>query len=308
MHNVAIHLGLHKTATTTLQHQLFPQCEDIELFITHRPELRSFIDLCARKDPLYFDPEQARSLLLPKFRTDALNLISNESLSGPPYAGLIEFGLDHRKPVIQNLCKALPQAKAFIVLRRQDKLAKSLYRQYLKAGGTRRVQRFYGFDERPEPGLMSLDRFYFKPYLDFLRAEFTDGLLVLTFEDFVRDSKSFLAKLADFLGVQFPEIELKRENATTLGPFGLELSRLLNHGFRNLCNPGGMLPGPTVDQFGKQQSKSPVELFFDWYPGKGKKGDSKVDYIYLDILDRVKEDNRKHDKEYDLGLAEHGYY
>lgn len=307
---VAIHLGLHKTASGTMQRQLFPACEELNLLTSLTPQVRQFVFSVARKDPMHFDAAAARELLSGCWASDKLNLISNESLSGPPYSGLAEFGLDHRSPILTNLGAAYPEARVFVVLRRQDKLAKSLYRQYLKVGGTKKIQRFYGVDNRQEPGLMATDRFCFSPWLAALDAQFPAGVLLLTFEEFVADRPSFLSKLSTFLEVTIPDMELVSENATTLGPFGLEATRVLNHLFRNLANPGGMLPGPKVNTKTGRGRKSPVELIHDFYPsalGANKKT-GIIDTVSEALFDRVRADNQLLDERYALDLKRWGYY
>lgn len=304
-----VHLGLHKTGTTTLQHQLFPACPDIRLLTTLDDDVRRFVHSVTRSDPLFFDADAARSLLESRMSADRLNVLSNESLSGPPYAGAIEGGLDHRYPVLMNLSAALPEARAIIVLRRQDRLARSFYRQYLKSGGTRRVRRFFGLHQGDKPPLMSLDRFRFLPYIDALKRAFPNGVLVLAFEQFVEDREAYLGAIADFLGVTLPQIELTRENATKLGPVGMEVTRLLNHLFRNLLNPAGVLPGVPVRRFGRWRIVSPVEFIHDYMPDFGKRSEGgQLAEVGAEILDRVRADNQRLCEVHGLDFQRYGYW
>ena len=103
MPEVFLHLGLHKTATSTLQGQFFPACPDLKFFTTIVPEMKVFVELVTRKDPIYFDADSVREVIYPIFSKQKVNLLSNESFSGPPYAGGFEYGLDHRSSVISNL-------------------------------------------------------------------------------------------------------------------------------------------------------------------------------------------------------------
>ena len=222
MSNVILHIGLHKTATGTLQRQYFPACEHLRLFTTLEPEMKLFVHYVTRCDPIYFSGQKALSYLESALDSQNPNLLSNESFSGPPYAGVIEGGLDHRSPILANLSTVFPDAKVIIVIRRQDSLARSFYRQYLKSGGTRTIKRFYGLGETDHPPLMSLDRFKYYPYVKALANSFPAGVLILTFEEFVQDQNSFLTKLTDFIGIKPPDIELKKENTTTLGPLESE--------------------------------------------------------------------------------------
>ena len=305
MPEVFLHLGLHKTATGTLQRQFFPACSDLDVFTTIVPEMKVFVELVTRKDPIYFDAENVRKVICPILSKQKANLLSNESFSGPPYAGGFEYGLDHRSSVISNLKAVFPNAKIILVLRRQDALARSLYRQYLKSGGTRSVRRFYGMDGP----IMSIDRFFYSPYVDAVKALFPAGVLLLAFEEFVEDQAAFLRKLTDFIGIKFPSILLRKENATRLGPFGMEISRVLNHLFRSYLNPGGILPGVPVFEHGGRRLISPVEILHDKWPGKGGRSEkSDVFTTARDIFEMVREDNRVLDSKNELGLDRYGYY
>jgi len=304
-----LHMGLHKTATGALQRQFFPACGDCRLLTAARPGVRRLVDLVTRKDPLYFDPGEARRVIDPELDPDRPNLLSNESFSGPPYAGVIEAGLDHRGPVLENLRACFPEARVVLVLRRQDDLARSLYRQYLKAGGTRDVRRFYGLRQEVGRPLMSLDRFRFSRYIEAVKRSFPAGVLVLAYEQFVADQAAFLHRLTRFIGVDDPGVVLRSENATRLGPAGMEVSRLLNHLFRSNLNQGGALPSPRQRlPGGGYRRMRPVALLHDKWPGRVSRGHGALFEVGREILEMVREDNVRLDRAHDLGLSAYGYY
>jgi hypothetical protein len=307
MADFVCHLGLHKTASGTLQRQFFPACDGLNLLTTLDPAVRQFVHTVTRKDPLYFDPRQALEMLAGRVRNSQVNLLSNESLSGPPYAGLSEGGLDHRSPVLQNLKAALPGARAVLVLRRQDSLARSLYRQYLKRGGTARVQQFFGSSAAHQP-MMSADRFCFSPYVRCVFDSFGARVLVLTFEEFLRDQGSFLERLCHFIGVRRPEMKLEPENVTRMGPAGMEVTRLLNFAFRGELSQG-IVPRLPVRRRGQWRRVSTVELIHDYWPGRPRADQySTLNRVTTEIWERYQEDNRRLDQEYRLGLGNFGYY
>ena len=303
---IVCHIGLHKTATGTLQRQFFPACRELQLFTTLQPHTRDFIHRITRCDPAYFNADEAGALLKPYLSVDSVNLISNESLSGPPYAGVIEHGLDHRTPVLQNLQSVYPDARVVIVLRRQDGLARSLYRQYLKRGGTARIDKFYGVGSDRRPALMPLDRFKYSNYIDTLKSMFPSGVQVMLFEEFVADKTHFLERLCDFIGVPMPAVDLTSENASRLGPVAMEVSRWMNFVFRSMLNRGP-LPQIPRKQFGRWTFVSPIEYLHDYWPGNGKAG-KRVNEVCATILDSVRTDNRTVDERNALGMSGHGYY
>ena len=308
MQQVICHIGLHKTASTSLQRQFLPACKHLHLLTTLDPKVRRLIHDITRQDPLYFDMDQARALVETCLSSTKVNLLSNESLSGPPYAGVVEWGLDHRSPVLSNLKSTLPNASIILVLRRQDTLARSLYRQYIKRGGTATVKRFFGLDGSDRPGLMSTDRFHFSPFLRCLFETFDRRVLVLTYEQFVQDQELFLTRFCEFIGVDRPDIEIKRENATRLGYRGMEVTRYLNFLMNSMLNHG-VLPRLPLYRDGRWVRISIMELVHDHWPGRPNSGRvTPLQTAGDTILEMYREDNRMIDQEFGLGLDKFGYY
>ena len=309
MHNIVLHIGLHKTATGTLQRQFFPACSDLNLLTTQVPEMRKFVHYVTRRDPIYFNPTNAIEILSRLLDQKRPNMLSNESFSGPPYAGAIEGGLDHRSPVLSNLKTVFPKARVILVLRRQDAIVKSFYREYLKSGGTRRITRFYGYEGLNKPALMSIDRFNYYPYVDEVMKLFPSNVLILAFEEFVQRQQEFLKKLTDFIGIELPNIELRKENATSLGSVGMEITRILNHVFRSMLNPAGLIPGYKTNRHGINSRASPIQIIHDRWPGKANKiREGDIFNISKGIFEEMKVYNKEMDEKYRLGLDNYKYY
>ena len=304
--NVVFHIGLHKTASGTLQRQFFPACKNVNTLTTSQDETRAFIRAITKTDPAYFDGHQAAELLSPVMRDNQVNLISNESISGPPYAGVVERELDHRSAILENVRNTFPDSRIVIVLRRQDALARSMYRQYVKRGGTARISTFYGFDMDDGVGMFSRNRFRYLPYIQLLNKLFPERVLVLLFEEFVKDKPAFLRRLCEFIGTDVPELTMHAENASTLGPFGMEATRLANYFFQSMLNRGP-IPQIPRKQFGRWKRVSPIELLHDYWPGKGKPG-KRISDLCDRVLDEVRDDNRSLDREFGPGLSRFDYY
>lgn len=306
---VFLHLGLHKTATTTLQQQLFPHIPNLLYLGVQQPHVRHFIDRTTKQDPIYFDFQQAAALLQ-IHQEDKTILLSAESFSGPPFSGEREWGLDHRKSVLDNLHAVFPQAGVILVLRRQDGYAVSMYRQYLKFGGTQSMKRFFGLDtEGDRFGLFSLDRLDYLPYVRYLHDLFSGRVQVLLFEDFVRNPDFFFGKLEGFMEMPLPRPPLGKTNATRLGPAGLEITRRLNYLFRSIHNPGGLVAGLPALRNGKFAWVNPMPLIHDRWPGKGRlPQESAIQRLAKTLLERNMESNQLLDQSYSLGMERHGYY
>jgi hypothetical protein len=309
MVDVVFHLGLHKTASGTLQRQIFPRCKELRLFTIKEPAFNRFYRMVAFTDPTYFYPAKAKSLLEPYLHINKPNILSNEAFSGPLYAGIAEYGLDHRTPILDNLVRVYPQARAILIIRRQDTLSVSLYRQYLKAGGTRSIYRFFGHDSYKGFGIFPKDRFDFLPYVEKLNQFFPRGVFVLPFEDLVKSKEVFLKKMEKFIGVSFSRFELHKENVTSLSPFGLEVSRILNYFFRSYLNPAGFIPGVPYKENGKLYFRSPITYLHDHWRWKGnKEKKSHILDVGKEIFISVQESNKILDEKYNLNLKSHGYY
>lgn len=305
MTDIIIHMGLHKTATTTLQQQFFSHFDQIN-YINKSPKITRFVNAVSKQDPIYFNPSEALGHLEGAIDETRVNLLSRESFSGPPYAGVIEQGLDHRHSIIKNLSAAFPDGKVVLVLRRQDSLARSFYRQYIKFGGTESVERFFGFDDSGV-ALFSRDRFMFTAYVDALMDHFEGRVLLLLFEDFVAEPTEFFETLADFMGVKNKQIEIHQSNATRFGDTGLEVCRRLNCLFRAQLNPGGIIPGVPVLGANGIKMINPMKWVHDHWPIKGGSKGAITKTSQL-ILDAAKQDNRQLEQKYKLDLEKHGYY
>ncbi|MEM7208545.1 MAG: sulfotransferase [Pseudomonadota bacterium] len=311
-HRVFVHMGLHKTATSALQQHYFNTLDKINFLTTRHPDSEILLKAILRDDPINLDSKLIRSSFDKLMATDKANLISNEALSGPPFSGLVEGGYDHRSSVLSNLSNVLPDARIILVLRRQDRYAGSLYRQYVKSGGTRDIERYYGYNQS-RPACFNRNRFDFRTYIQHITETFgRDRVLVLLYEDFVSDLPGFLSNMSDFVGIDFPVKTIKRENKTSFGSFGINVTRYMNFIIRNLVNPGAPLPGiPIKYRKGrgfKLENLSPVELIHDhWKWGSGGKNSMRYDSVLERILDEQREGNRQLSLEYNLDLERYGY-
>lgn len=305
MTDLFVHIGLHKTGTTTLQEHVWPRVSEINLLTTRLSPVQAAIWDITRTDPLYFNPEKTRALLGTVLDSARVNLLSNESLSGPPFAGAVEWGLDNRSAVTRNLQAALPNAKVLIVIRRQDELALSMYRQYVKSGGTRSAKRFFGKDAKG-PAIFSRDRFHYLPFLRDLQARFPKALTVLVYEQMRENYEEFVKTMNAALGTSWTAPEVTYVNATRLGWSGLLVTRALNHLFRNHLNRG-ILPGIPLIRNGRLQVTSPVAILHDHWPIPNR-GKGPLDRIAQELLDECRAENAIMAEEFALPIQRFGYY
>lgn len=157
-----IHIGLHKTGSTSLQKGYFPEFENLTY-------LKSF-DL---------------KLFTNKWENSEF-LISSEGLTGIPWNKKWISGIkndynwiDSFKLTILNLKTIFPNAHLIIVFRKHGDLLISLYKQYLHEGGVLNFDEFYGETN----GVITDKDINFKYRISFLKEHF-DQVDILSFEKF----------------------------------------------------------------------------------------------------------------------------
>jgi hypothetical protein len=93
-----------------------------------------------------------------------------------------------------------------------------------------------------------------------------------------------------------------------MGPVGMEVTRLLNFAFRGTLNQG-VVPRLPVFSRGQWKLVSAVELIHDYWPGRpSSHRNSAFNQKTSEIWHLYREDNRRLDEEYRLGLGDYDYY
>ena len=266
--------------------------------------VRAYVDSVIASDPIYH-AEEPRVALAPLLSNDGLNVLSSEALSGPAWVGVAQRGIDHRSPILQNLQQDFPHARFLLVVRRQDHYARSMYRQYIKTGGTQSLRRFFGEGTTP---LFSADRFRYAPYVERIRSMFDNRLDVVPFELLRNEPKRFLAAIGRVLDVTPPTLPATRSNATRMGSRGLTICRWLNHAFRGPLNPDAPLPGIPLRRGGKLGWHNPSNLLQDHWPAKRVRYSAADEAFYARLLADCAQDNRRLQAHVDEDLGELGYF
>lgn len=173
--NIIIHLGLHKTATTFLQKEIFPKLEGVKFF-----------DLS--------NTEKNVSVLTIELDKNKINLISNEELSGRPY----KMSAKQRDILLKNLKKVYPNAKIIIGLREKDEWIESLYKQYIKMKPTGTRSYF----------MEHFDKAYLdhESYVDLIKSLF-DDVYIYHYEKLKSKPNEFVDGICKFIGVETPKWE-----------------------------------------------------------------------------------------------------
>jgi hypothetical protein len=217
-----VHIGLAKTATTTLQNHVFTRQQRFrylgKIANGYSDVLMSeLVARVMRQDSLAYDAITAQSLLdtlrLHDERCGDLRplLLSDEGLSGEARAD--------RALIAERLHRLFMPARILIVLRAQPRLLASLYLNWVKSSGERWLPfgdwlaEYYGkpWPERPRIGL-DYDGLV-RTYEDLFGS---DNVVVLPFEWIAQKPTVFARALNELLGMTVDDIEAQlagsREN------------------------------------------------------------------------------------------------
>jgi hypothetical protein len=234
--SVLIHIGYHKTGTNWLQRQLFSDPATGYRWLGKRPvthPVRRFV-----KDGSFeFDPVSVRAALEPMIaeaeRDELLPVISLERLSG----SLVSGGHDSEQ-IADRLHEVFPDGRILVVVREQRSFLLTTYKGYVLQGGAASVAQFLDpprsrgrrvpwFDE----GYLEYDRL-----VGYYRSLFgAEQVLALPFDEFVRDGRAYVTRIADFAGRPIATHVLDRlpyghrEKVRTASAGTLAVVRRLNH-------------------------------------------------------------------------------
>jgi hypothetical protein len=198
---VILHIGYHKTATSWLQRQVFANplspLRTIGKLGDDHP-IRQLV----RARPLDFDAAAHRArieaLVRPILDESLVPVISWERLSGHAVSG----GYDS-KELADRLHAVFPEGKVLAVIREQRAVILSSYKQYVMGGGRAPVEDFLEPPGSRNMRLPAFDlRFYeYEHLLGHYQSLFgRDAVLVLTFDQFIREPAAFVSAICAFAG------------------------------------------------------------------------------------------------------------
>ena len=205
MKTIYLHVGMPKTATTFLQARCFPYFKGLRY---QDKDLKELVDRIIYTNPIFLDlkrtKQEADGLL--RAMDEESQLISQERLFG----NMLRNYYDN--VYIAGCLKVVfPNAKLIIIIRRQDELAESIYKQSLQSCHHQRINSFLNYRNRTfedscdQLGLPNLDvkqidlHRYVQNYVEHFGR---DNVCVLPYELLRHDQRAFLEKLAAALDVE----------------------------------------------------------------------------------------------------------
>jgi Sulfotransferase family len=253
-----VHIGYHKTGTNWLQEEVFADPGTGYRWLGKRP-LSHPVHRLVRDRPLEFDAAELRAEFEPLVRAadDAglLPVVSFPRLSGHAFSG----GYDSQE-LADRLAAVFPDARVLIVIREQRSMIVSAYKQYVPAGGVCTIEHFLAADpESRRVPRFDFGHFAYDRLIRYYHSLFgRESVLVLPYEQLVRDGRGFVGTIGEFAGRAIPDEVLdalpygKRSNRAQ-SAFAVELSRPLNlFGGRSDLNPEPILQSKLLFSLAKQ--------------------------------------------------------
>ncbi|WP_170359594.1 sulfotransferase [Ruegeria arenilitoris] len=250
---VLVHIGYHKTATSSLQQQLF-SAPDAPFATPHGDRKYILSNRIVLPQPMTYDPAETRemyeSFLKKSQDSGQVPVFSHERFSGYPASGGFDSTI-----IADRLQRTFPDAYILVVFREQLSSILSMYSQYITDGGHGSLKTYLS---EPEPNLrrapMFSEEFYrYHRLFKFYQDKFgKDRVLGLAYEQFISEPDSFVETLCNFVGVEHKKREFEVTNEKRSECFQI-LQRFVNFTLSdNQLSKGALLPFPNATRrFGK---------------------------------------------------------
>lgn len=197
-----IHVGIEKTATTTLQEFLFARHREISyLGRPYGQKLGELVAAVYRDDSIFFDAKKWDAVAraeLNRIRPEGKVVVLSEEFLASWITR--DLGL-----TATRLRKLFGPAKIIITIRRQTDLLASLYADTIK------MRRYQTFESWLEDGLCGekgriLARYDFESLARYYESEFGEGNVgIFVFEELVGNVEGFARRISAFLGIDHKE-------------------------------------------------------------------------------------------------------
>ena len=162
MNNLYFHVGISKTGSTFLQHNVFPKLEGIHYFPTNQSK---------KYKPLVQRSYHSQILLSREFDRQM-------------------------EREVKKWAADFPSTKSILVLRRQDGWVASQYRRFTKNGFGLTFKEF--IDIENDNGYWERDNLNFYNYIEILEHYFDHKPLVLMYDELRNSPETFIQKLANY--------------------------------------------------------------------------------------------------------------
>jgi hypothetical protein len=224
-----VHIGFPKSASTSLQNFYFathPDCYHMGLgyeskgnrYIDEGVEMVSEIDVRMKKQWLY-DPELSLSRLQPHFDAAAEQGKKAVGMSNEFLSFTIGNEVDPVEKAVRLRGLFGPDAVVVIIIREQFSILKSLYLEMLKGGYRGTYRKFLEYTLLYQVRSWAVDFCYDKVFETYAGLFKKKNICMLPIELLKADPAAFLSRIANAIGVEDNQTELKSVNqaSETLG-------------------------------------------------------------------------------------------
>ena len=221
-----VHIGYHKTGTSYLQKKLFT--DEAHFTIPWGAQSTMAVEHFLLAHPMRFDPEAVRGEFYAAIAEGdtRIPVISQEALSGRPVRGVY-----YADQVARRIRAAFPDARILIGIRQQEAMLESLYFQYIRMGGTDRLETLLGAntDRAGYRPTFRLDHLEYDLMIEHYAGLFgAQNVLALPLELLAADPAEYVARINGFLGLDWaPEMSRQAVNARRSDRV-MQLERRLN--------------------------------------------------------------------------------
>ncbi len=228
-------VGYPKTGSSKIRHFLESHPEVDFLPFRRSKDLNRLI--LGMPAPISFDEDDAQLRFAEAVtRYAAQSDKSKFVIFNEHYAGNMYRGHYDARVIARRICRFAPQAKVVITIRRQTSIIWSVYRWYVKNGGTLPAERFLRLtSESVIPGFDPEAYEYHHVIGEYQRRLGRGNVKVLIFEELMQDSSNYVESLCELIGIaaHAPETE---DAVVNLGIAAdrVEYQRLVNTVRRNL--------------------------------------------------------------------------
>lgn len=180
---IYFHVGLHKTASTFLQENVFPYFKDIQFIKKHN--FRNRDEIIEKSDNIKF-------------------LISRE----------MEPEKEKDMIRIQDIAIKYPDTRLILILRNHAGMIKSKYKYYLRKHGYKHFDDF--FDLQNDTGIIKKENLDYGNKIQILKKYFTCPVFVMFQEEFINNPFAAIDQLAEYIHTEYnkKDIQLSRKNAS----------------------------------------------------------------------------------------------
>jgi hypothetical protein len=302
-----VHIGYHKTATNWFQRLYYPAVKNYHY--VHRKRVRAaFLDDHAFE----FDPARALARLEAPGPTGLI--LCEEELSGNLHNGGL-FGFLSME-VARRLHATLPGAEVVIFIRSQPEMIGSVYKQYVKEGGTHSPRRYlfpfdyldpHGFSPKKSP-YFAFQHFDYRLLIRHYQSVFgAERVHVFLYEEFSRNQAAFLAEFAERFGLEVEPPETGTRLNVANKKFSLWAARAMNHfAYRNVMDKRCIANIPGMYRL-RLRVVAPLLDRLAFFSGPASPRAVLGPAIVRHIEDYYRASNRALEAELGLPLARHGY-